>query len=114
MGRGRQYRKEFNNNPKHVLTAQIRHSRSESCSDEFISESVRGDDSGALALDTNIQLNASIRTVAQLDFEKPLSGNGWEWGWKSNCPSRTTVSNTWPDSPRRRHPGPRRAGRCGV
>ena len=79
------YRKEFNNNPKHVLTAQIRHSRSESRSDEFISESVRGDDSGALALDTNIQLNASIRTVAQLDFEKPLAGDGkWEWGWKSN------------------------------
>ena len=79
------YRKEFNNNPKHVLTAQIRHSRSESRSDEFISESVRGDGSGPLALDTNIQLNSTIRTVAQLDFEKPLAGHGkWEWGWKSN------------------------------
>ena len=36
------YRKEFNNNPKHVLTAQIRHSRSESRSDEFISIGARG------------------------------------------------------------------------
>ena len=79
------YRKEFNNNPKHVLTAQIRHSRSDSRSDEFIEEGVRGSDSGPLALDTNIQFNSSIRTVAQLDFEKPLANEGkWEWGWKSN------------------------------
>ena len=79
------YRKEFNNNPKHVLSAQIRHSRSESRSDEFIEEGVRGSDGGPLALDTNIQLNSSIRTVAQLDVEKPLANEGkWEWGWKSN------------------------------
>ncbi|MAI23741.1 MAG: hypothetical protein CL828_06760 [Crocinitomicaceae bacterium] len=79
------YRKEFDNNPKHVLSAQIRHSRSESRSDEFIEESARQSDSEAMTVDTNIQMNSSIRTVAQLDFEKPLVNDGrWEWGWKSN------------------------------
>ncbi len=79
------YRREFNNNPKHFLSAQIRHSRSKSRSDEFIEERARESDNGAMALDTNIQINTSNRTVAQIDFEKPLSNDGkWELGWKSN------------------------------
>jgi outer membrane receptor protein involved in Fe transport len=77
------YRKEFNQNPRHFLFAQVRHSRSQSQSDEFIEEWALGSD--AFALDTNIQANQSTRTVAQVDFEKPLPNDGkWEWGWKSN------------------------------
>ena len=77
------YRKEFNQNPRHFLFAQVRHSRSYSQSDEFIEEWALGSD--AFALDTNIQANQSTRTVAQLDFERPLANDGkWEWGWKSN------------------------------
>lgn len=77
------YRKEFNGNPTHHLTAQIRHSRSASESDEFIDERVVD---GTLAVfDTNLQQNSAIRTVAQLDVERPLANEGkLEWGWKSN------------------------------
>lgn len=77
------YRKEFDGNPMHFLSAQIRHSRSESDSDEFIHEEVT--DSPFFVVDTNLQGNQNKRTVAQIDFEKPLENDGkWEWGWKSN------------------------------
>ena len=77
------YRKEFNNNPAHFLSAQIRHSRSRSSSEEFIEELAVG--SSLAVLDTNLQSNSNLRTVAQVDFEKPLNHEGkWEWGWKSN------------------------------
>ena len=76
------YRKEFDNNPSHFLSAQIRHSNSSSASDEFIEEIATTELS---VRDTNLQENASTRTVAQIDFEKPLAHDGkWEWGWKSN------------------------------
>ncbi len=76
------YRKEFDNNPSHFLYAQVRHSNSMSTSDEYIEEMAT---SGFSVRDTNLQVNGSTRTVAQLDFEKPLAHDGkLEWGWKSN------------------------------
>ena len=84
MGRGRQLPQGVQQQPQARVVRPIRHSRSESRSDEFIGGRC-GKRQRALALDTNIQFNSSIRTVAQLDVEKPLANEGkWEWGWKSN------------------------------
>jgi len=83
------YRKEFENNPSHFFRAMVRHSNSDSDNENFIIESLRGLDGMSIA-DTNIQHTARIRTVAQIDFEKPLPNEGkWEWGLKSNISNST-------------------------
>lgn len=80
------YRREFNQNPTHFLRFQLRHSRSDSDSDETIEESLADANPQSISiLDTNIQVNRSIRTVVQLDYEQPLENEGkFEWGVKSN------------------------------
>lgn len=78
------YRKEFENNPAHFMRAMVRHSNSHSDSENFISESLSDVNTRSIK-DTNIQSTARIRTVAQVDFEKPLLNEGkLEWGLKSN------------------------------
>jgi len=82
------YRKEYNQNPSHFLRLRVRYSGSASSSDEFIQEeSILETDGVAIATvrDTNLQENRSMRTVLQLDFERPLENEGkLEWGLKSN------------------------------
>lgn len=81
------YRKEFNQDPRHFLFAQVRHSRSFSDASEFIMERpvMVSSFPDFFAADTNLTLSAQTRTVAQIDFEKPLPNDGkLEWGLKSN------------------------------
>jgi outer membrane receptor protein involved in Fe transport len=82
------YRKEYDQNPSHFLRFRARHSRSESSSDEYIHEESALEITGipsASVRDTNLQENRSMRTVLQLDYEKPLGNEGkFECGLKSN------------------------------
>ena len=81
------YRKEFDQDPRHFLSAQIRHSKSSSDDREYIMErpEIATSFPELFAADTNLTRSSQIRTVAQLDFEKPLPNDGkWEWGLKSN------------------------------
>ena len=93
------YRKEFGGNPAHFIRAMIRHSQSESSDDSYIQESLVGEGS-TIILDTNLQENFNTRTVAQIDFEKPLRDDGkLEWGWKSNLSEkRNEYTYLTPDS----------------
>ena len=82
------YRKEYNQNPTHFLSIRARHSQSESSSDEWIREVSTldlYDTPPVFVEDTNLQSNRSMRTVLQLDYEKPFENEGkFEWGIKSN------------------------------
>ena len=90
------YRKEFNKNPAHFVRFRARYSQSESSSDEWIQEeAILAEDIAALSVqDTNVQVNRSMRTIIQLDYEQPLEHEGkFEWGLKSNLSRKDDAFN---------------------
>lgn len=86
------YRKEYNGNPKHFLRVMVRHSQSTSEMLDRMNEVALDIEPLFAIQDTNWQSSERIQTVAQLDFEKPMPGDGkLEWGWKSNISEEQSV-----------------------